>query len=417
MKYCSPFLFLIPFTVLAQFQPPPAGFEDPPTLNATEILLPEYASGPAFKVRPPVPTYGGRNGYMIDSDYGVFEADGNAMLVRRVREINAIARLREVSRTEEYKKALVSAAKSPALVAKGLIEHPAKTITGVPKGIWKSLNRIGQGVKEAAQDRERSEYEDSSAQELIGFSKSKRALALDLGVDPYSSNEALQRELNGIAWTSFAGKATFQLATAPIGGGAGAALTAINVTGAFNSSLRDKSPSDLRLSNLKALLDMGCSRAEADAFLGNSAFSPSAQTAIVLHLQSLEDVKNRPAFVKLANDISMDEGDALFFAETSRLLAQLHNGNTPLAQIEALDQLPIAVAKDGRAVIALEWDCAAWTLQASDFLALLQNSKFGKASPRGILVALSGDATPLAQEKMKTLGIQFVTRLSPGPLK
>src|SRR5262245_49220490 len=100
MKYSSPFLFLIPFTVLAQFQPPPAGFEDPPTLNATEILLPEYAAGPAFRVRPPVPTYGGRNGYMIDSDYGIFEADGNAMLVRRIREINAIARLREVSRTE-----------------------------------------------------------------------------------------------------------------------------------------------------------------------------------------------------------------------------------------------------------------------------------------------------------------------------
>ena len=31
--------------------------------------------------------------YTIDSDFGVFEADGNAMLMRRVAEINAIGKL------------------------------------------------------------------------------------------------------------------------------------------------------------------------------------------------------------------------------------------------------------------------------------------------------------------------------------
>src|SRR5262245_51671601 len=158
MKYIS-LLLLVPFAAAAQFQPPPEGFEDPPTLSSAEVLRPEFASGPGFKVREPVPTYGGRNGYMIDSDYGIFEADGNSMLVRRVGELNAISRLREVSHTEEYKNALVAAAKSPVQAARGLIEHPAKTITGVPKGLWKTLNRAGQGIKEAAQRRERSEYE------------------------------------------------------------------------------------------------------------------------------------------------------------------------------------------------------------------------------------------------------------------
>lgn len=410
-------LFVIPLTVAAQFQSPPAGFEDPPTLNAAEILQPEYAAGPGFKVRAPVPTYGGRNGYMMDSEFGIFEADGNAMLQRRVKEIAAIYSLQQISRTDEYKKALVSAAKSPLLVAKGLIEHPAKTITGVPKGLWKTLNRVGQGVKEAAQNRERSEYEDSSAEELIGFSKAKRSLALDLGVDPYSSNEALQRELNGIAWTAYAGKATFQLATLPVGGGAGIALTATNVTGTFNNSLRDKSPTDLRLSNLKSLLAMGCSRADADAFLGNSAFSPSPQTALVMHLESLGDIKGRPSFIKLANDISTGEGDASFYVETSRLLANLHASDVPLARIEVLDQIPLAIAKDGRAVVALEWDYAAWTQYASDFIALIKESKFNKASPKGMLIALTGDASPLVKEKLQALGIEFRTRLSPGPLK
>lgn len=416
MKHTSA-LLLFPLVALAQFPPPPAGFEDPPVLHAAEILQPAFVSGPGFAVRDPVPTYGGRNGYMMDTDYGVFEADGNAMLLRRVREIAAIARLREISRTDQYKEALVQAAKSPVVAAKGLIEHPAKTITGVPKGLWKMLNRAGQGIKEAAQDRERSEYEDSGTQEMIGFSKAKRALALELGVDPYSSNEALQRELNGIAWTAFAGKATFTLATAPIGGGVGAALTATNVSNTFNDALRDKTPHDLRLMNLKKLLGLGCSRADADAFLGNSAFSPTAQTALVLHLEALEGVQNRPAFVRLANEISTGEGDALFFVETSRLLATLHAGETPLSRLDATDDLPVALAKDGRAVVALEWDYAAWTQRAAAFVDRLKSAKIGNAAPTGLVVALSGEASPLVKEKSKAAGITLVTRLSSGPLR
>ena len=83
----------------AQIPSPPAAtvpavpFEPLPTLNASAILQPQYFQGTNFTVRNPVPTYSGSNRYTIDSDYGVFEADGNAMLMRRVAEINGIAAL------------------------------------------------------------------------------------------------------------------------------------------------------------------------------------------------------------------------------------------------------------------------------------------------------------------------------------
>ena len=116
-------------------------------------------------------------------------------LTRRVREIAAIAKLREVSRTDEYKNALLSATQSPLLVARGLIDNPVGTVSGVPKGLWKFINRAGEGLKETAEGRERSQYVDSNAAQLIGFAKAKRDVALQLGVDPYSSNEAFQRQL------------------------------------------------------------------------------------------------------------------------------------------------------------------------------------------------------------------------------
>jgi hypothetical protein len=83
-----------------------AAFEELPVLNASEILRPEILAGPHHRVREPVPTYFGANQFTIDSEFDVFEAHWNEMLIRRINEINAIAQLKDVSRTEEYKSAL-----------------------------------------------------------------------------------------------------------------------------------------------------------------------------------------------------------------------------------------------------------------------------------------------------------------------
>ena len=189
-------------------------FEEPPTLDASAILRPEILQSPLHTVRGPVPTYSGHNSYLIDSEFGLFEADGNTQLVQRVREIHAIARLREMSRSEQYTEALKRSADGPVQLAKGLINQPVKTVTGVPKGLWKFMNRAGQSVKEAGQNRAPNPYEDGAAKDLIGFSKAKRQLAGDLKVDPYSSNAVLQKELNGIGWAAYGGSMTLSVALA-----------------------------------------------------------------------------------------------------------------------------------------------------------------------------------------------------------
>jgi hypothetical protein len=83
-----------------------------------------------------VPTYFGSNHYTIDSDFGVFEADGNQMLMRRVAEINGIAKLRAMSQTKEFTQAAAQAAAAPLQVAQDLVTKPVSTISSVPRGIW-----------------------------------------------------------------------------------------------------------------------------------------------------------------------------------------------------------------------------------------------------------------------------------------
>jgi len=66
--------------------------------------------------------------------------------------------------------------------------------------------------------------------------------------------------------------------------------------------------------------------------------------------------------------------------------------------------------------VALQWDYAAWTDNAANFIGLLKASDFGK-KPSGLMIAISGNASALAQQKLKEANIELRTRIVPGPLK
>ncbi len=402
----------LPPIVCAADAPP---FEEPPTLRAGDILRPEYMAGPHHRVREAVPTYAGANWFTIDSDFGVFEAEGNALLEQRVAEIYAIAQLKDVSRGEQYAKALASAAKSPLLAAKSLITQPAKTVSAVPKGVFKMFSRAGQGLGDAKQQRERSAYEDKRANELLGVSKAKREIAAKLGIDPHSSNEVLQRELNSLAWASFAGQTTFTLATMPISGGAGAALTATGVVDRNQDRLRELTPADIRRDSLAQLTKMGIPKDGASAFLNNPAFSPWHQIRLVRAFKFLDGVKGWPAYLRLAAEVAEDENDAIFFEQTADLIARIHVHIAPLDRIIIHDVFPVCIAKDGTVVVAFQWDYAAWTPMSERFISEME--KLAKQQGAGIRVALTGQISPTLREQLAARGIRVDVKVLPGPLK
>jgi len=391
-----------------------AAFEELPVLNASEILRPDILTGPHHKVREPVPTHFGTNQFAIDSDFGVFEANGNEMLLRRINEINAIAQLKDISRTDQYKNALVAAAKSPIAAAKNIVTDPVNTVANVPKGIMKFMSRAGESVKNIGKKSESSAAEGSKMQQMIGFSDAKRKVAINLGVDPYSTNTVLQHELDGIAWASFAGGLTFQVAMMPI---SGPALTVTSVTSTFQDVLREKSPTDLKIMNRKTLLALGTSEKETERFLNNNAFSPSEQTAFVLNLRSLDNVANRGAFVRTAGETSSDESDAIFCVQTAALMSEIHKDNKPLARITMIGDFPICVAKDGTIVVAFQWDYGAWTAGAAAFTSDVQKLAARSGKNKSALVALSGQVTSRLREELENRGFHVQDRSSPGPLK
>lgn len=406
-------LMVLPASAQSPVSPPP--FESPPVLDAATTLLPQYVQGPYHTVRPQVPTFAGRNAYTLDSDLGTFYATGNSELVTRIAEINAIAQLQSISKSDEYAKALEKAAKSPVNFAKNLATHPVETISGVPKGIFKFINRTGQAVKEAADDRPHNPYEDSKVQGAIGFSKAKRDLAARLGVDPYSSNPVFQKALNGVAWASYGGNMTLTAALAPVGGGAGTAITTVQVSDTALHAVRDSSPNDLRRAHAETLARMGVPDALTTAFLNNPSYSPTRQAELVLALQQLNGVAGRDGFLDAATTAD-DEADAFFYQRSAHLMAQINSG-TPLATIYTSQDLPVCHSKDGTVIVPLEWDYACWTQNAASFLEHLRTANFRGAPVTGHKIVITGIASPRLREELNKLQVGLIEKALPGPLR
>src|SRR5215470_15019846 len=287
-----------------------AAFEELPELKASEILKPEFLKGPHYIVRDPVPTASGMNQFTIDSDFGVFEADGNEMLLQRLKEIDAIARIGEVSRTDEFKKSLLAAAQSPLNSAKNIARDPAQAIANVPKGLMKFLGRAKESVQNVGKGGDNEARDGSRLKDAIGYSDKKREIALEMGIDPYTTNTVLQKQLDDLAWASWAGGFSFSVATLPVSGVAGAALTVTNLNSTVEDLLREKTPDELEQINRSAFRAMGASASDTDRILHGGAFTPTQSTTFAVHLKSLKGVANRGAFVKAAAEKSTTEADA-----------------------------------------------------------------------------------------------------------
>jgi len=393
-----------------------AVFEELPELKASEILKPEFLQGPHFAVRDPVPTSAGMNQFTIDSDFGVFEADGNAMLLQRLKEIDAIARLREVSRTDEFKNSLLAAAKSPLNSAKNIARDPAQAIANVPKGLMKFLGRAKDTVANVGKGGNDDMGDGQRLKDALGYSDKKRKIALEMGVDPYTTNTVLQKQLDDVAMASWAGGFSFSVATLPISGAAKAVLTVTNVNSTVTDLLREKTPSELEEINRATFRAMGASSSDIEQILHGGAFTPTQATTFAVHLKALKGVANRGAFVKAAAQRSTTEADALFCVYTAALMDQI-NQKTPIAKIVMLRDFPNCVAKDGTIIVALQWDYAAWTAGAASFTDDVQKLAGKSGQNTHVSVDLSGEVSPRLRAELEKRGITVQDRLVPGPLK
>jgi hypothetical protein len=333
-------------------------YERPTDRPVAEALPPDLASGPYHKVRDPIVADGYMMHFTVESTFGAFEVTGLGALRKLVRELYAIAELRKIKGTEAWAKQVRDSATSPIQFAGKLLTSPVDTVSGLPRGIYKGVE-AGYSAVTTAKD----PSSDSRMQTVLLQSGKKREYAAKLGVDPYSSNAALQKELNSVAWAAALGSWTVSVGTMPVSGAAGAVISMTKMGDAIGDYLKVEGPADLRIRNEKALAEMGISKDLARRFLDHKAFTPRHDTILTGALAALGGTRGREVFLEaaLAGD---DEVDANFYMAMAQILRGYHQTVAPLTEIRQVSGIVMAQTQSGTVLMPFPLDSAVWTERA-----------------------------------------------------
>ncbi len=378
----------------------PWNYESPVAVSAREILPEGKAAGDYYAVDDKVASYGCLNVFSVISDFGAFTAYGNDMLDIRIQEIRALEAVRVIKGTAVFAEALRRAERKRFFPLDFLIRRPTETISGAPEGIWKYMYNAAEMVKIKKSG---PEYSLPAAMAMI--EALKREIAYGLRVDVYSSNPAVQKDLNSLAWTVLFGGVSVNdlLSYAPKElitrtGGA-------RVHDAVDALIREKAPDALREMNKELLDDIsGVGRSDIEAFQNHPAYSPRCRSIIIRCVSAMADVKNRDDFVELLRT-ARSETDAFFFRRTAEMMQRYHEVVQKADEIRIVNNMPACYSDDDRLMVPLFIDRGVWSRAFADFIQALIVSSPGSVRISGIRLYVSGELSPRAEQELKARGI------------
>lgn len=376
---------------LAQFKT----FETGGQIEAAKFLPPDLMKGSLHYVRPMADNDGLVNTYFLDTGDGVVQVTGTAALAVRIHELYALEYLRGMSKSEEFRKALVQSGKAKVESVGSAVRNPVSTIRNVPKGASRFFGRIGEGLKGGS-----SEGEDNGLKGLTGVSAAKAKLAAKIGVSPYSLNQDLQHELDAVARAMAGGGLVVDLATSAVGG---PAITALDWNKTLQDTLITTTPEDLRLRNRKQLLALGVERGLAEEFLAHPWFSPWHETVTTDALASIG--VNPSAFLTDAVRALTAE-DAVFFQRVAQILAQYHAHAVPLQAIRFEGGIITALDREGTLVVPVSLDYGIWAERAARRVEEFSAIK-GHGDIKGLALWTDGKLSERLREELKTRAISF----------
>ena len=127
-------------------------YEKPGDVRAADYLPAELMRGPSWAVFDDAESDGFNNVYRVGSRFGVWKARRETLVSSRIREIEALAELERVSKTEVFLEAVENSVTSPLRLVKDAADRPLETLKGIPKGAARWFKRTTFKVRETYHD-------------------------------------------------------------------------------------------------------------------------------------------------------------------------------------------------------------------------------------------------------------------------
>jgi hypothetical protein len=377
-------------------------YEYPSNRSASVILSAKLIAGPHHLVRERVVTYGYMHRWTVESDFGTFEVAGDGALRKLINEINAIAALRKIKKSDAFLTSIKQSAKAPFELGKKLITDPIDTISGVPKGVFSIFGNVAKGVT-----MKHDPSEDAKIKQILFVSSWKRDFAFEHGVDVYSSNKLLQKELNSVGWA--AAVAGLSVSVAAAASSATVVIVGKNLRFAnqLNNVLKEEPPSRLRLINEEKLKKMGVSKNLIKTFLDHPHFTPRHDTVIVESLAGLSGARGRDTFIRSILSAE-DEESANFFQGMAEILRGYHDTTAPITDVTVLAGWTIAKSVNGTALIPFPMDHGVWTSRAEQFVKYITKNYRPPGFTGKFEIWLTGTVSPKAKAGLQSGGLKVV---------
>jgi hypothetical protein len=409
-------------------------FEGPTTFKASAVLPPALLKGPHFTVADTVKTEGYFHEFQIASDYGALTAEGRSLLERRVREVESLARLDEVSKSGVF---LQAAGNSVLNVGKGVasvITKPEETVKGMGTGMKRFGTNLGRKAKRGAESAEDVVKSDDTKKDpqaadksttdkaadagtgatksVLGVNKAMRRWAQKVAADPYTTNPVLRKALEDVAEIDAAGGIAAKIVV-PI-------PMVVGTTASVGGLVWGKDPEELLKINEQRLSEMGTDPKVAKEFFKNKALTPTYQTRLIAALHAVK-VKGCADYVDTASD-SETERDAMFYVESVEMLQRLH-AKTPVVALLPDSKALVAKGKDGQAIVLLAVDWAPWSAAFQKGALEIQKRAKEELGATRVELLLTGRASVRAKQELKALGyavtenVPHTVPTAPAPAK
>jgi len=377
--------------------------EPPPRFTAAQLLSPAELRGPHHTIADVVQTEGYYHEFRIQSDFGTFDAAGRSMLAVRLHEVEALATLDDVSKTEVF---LKSAGTSVVNVGKGVanvVTDPADTAKGIGGGVKRfgvNLGRVTKRTVDSATKDDPAEETTqsgnaaaSAAKSVLGVNRAARRWAQKVGVDPYTTNTVLRKALDDFGQVDAAGSIATKVVL-PIPG-------VVGMTATVGDLVWGKDPEELRKINEQRLKELGVPDGTAKRLFLNSAMTLSCETRLVaaLHAVKVPGTADRVA----AAAESRHEREALFHVESAELLQRLH-AKTPFTALLTDSLATVAVTAGRRAFVLLPLDWLRWTATGESTLREIDERARKELKATTLVIVLAGKASSAASKELAARG-------------
>jgi len=337
------------------------GFDDPQPRKASEILPADLINGDHFRVLDDVGWNDGLHEFTVETEFGSFDVLGEPMLRVRLAEVDAWIKLKKTSSAGAGVKAVGDSVADSFSTLANAFAHPVKTVTGVPKGIGRLFKKVEHNVDQVTDEDDGNSGEvlgddnsiNSLSNKMIGVNKSYRRLAQEYGVNPYTTNEALQEELLRLAKVDAVARKGTSILLPGVGLGLG---IVVKVTRA----VYEHSWLEIVARNEDTLEELGASPDQIKALFSNKSINLTLLTMMLEILRSKESLEGRLNVIDQMVLLKTD-AEAVFFGECL-LMADWYNENeSPLVEMLPGTLVPVALTADKKLITFSAADFAYWT--------------------------------------------------------